>query len=129
LESLKSKLPLSYFENTNTIEGDKVVSKITADDLNRLSGSVAYIGDNKDLINFIQSNLPAGTTFTALDKKSVQGAEFDYVIVDSDWGGAFTKGADGKFKYEQDIEQATDFLRDLYTMISRSRRGSLVLDN
>ena len=129
LENLKNKLPLSYFENENTIEGDKVVSKISAEDLQRLRGDVAYIGDNKDLINFIQSNLPAGTTFTPLDKNSVQGAEFDYVIVDSDWGGAFAKGADGKFKYEQGIEQTTDFLRDLYTMISRSRRGSLILDN
>jgi replication initiation and membrane attachment protein DnaB len=129
LESLKNKLPLSYFENETTIEGEKVVSKITANDLQRLSGSVAYIGDNKDLINFIQSNLPAGTEFTSLDKKSVQGAEFDYVIVDSDWDGMLTKGADGKFKYEANIENASNLLRDLYTMISRSRKGSLIIDN
>jgi hypothetical protein len=69
LENLKNKLPLSYFENETTLEGEKVVSKITANDLSKLSGSVVYIGDNKDLINFIQSNLPAGTVFTSLDKK------------------------------------------------------------
>ena len=128
-ESLKNRIPLSYFENENTLEGDKVVSRINAEDLHRLSGSVAYIGDNKDLINFIQSNLNPGTTFTVLDKNQVQGAEFDYVIVDSDWNKAFTKNSKGKFQYEGGIEQTVDFLRDLYTMISRSRKGSIVLDN
>jgi hypothetical protein len=39
------------------------------------------------------------------------------------------KGPDGKFKYEANIENASNLLRDLYTMISRSRKGSIILDN
>jgi hypothetical protein len=50
---LTDKLPLSYFENETTLEGEKVVSKLTAADLKKLNGSIAYIGENKDLINFI----------------------------------------------------------------------------
>jgi tRNA threonylcarbamoyladenosine modification (KEOPS) complex Pcc1 subunit len=100
LEELHNKLNMSYFENETTLEGDKITSKVTAEDLSKLSGSVAYIGDNKNLEEFIKTHLNPGTTFTAMDKDSVQGKEFDYVIVDSDWGGRMAKGADGKFKYE-----------------------------
>lgn len=128
-ETLGNKIPLSYFENETTLEGEKVVSKVTATDLKKLNGSIAYIGNNKDLINFIQANLNPGSTLTTLDKEQVQGAEFDYVIVDSDWDGMLTKGTDGKFKYEANIENASNLLRDLYTMISRSRKGSIILDN
>lgn len=128
-QALSNKLPLSYFENETTLEGEKVVSKVTAADLKRLNGSIAYIGDNKDLINFIQANLNPGSTLATLGKKEVQGAEFDYVIVDSDWDGMLAKGPDGKFKYEANIENASNLLRDLYTMISRSRKGSIILDN
>jgi len=52
-ETLGNKIPLSYFENETTLEGEKVVSKVTAADLKKLNGSIAYIGNNKDLINFI----------------------------------------------------------------------------
>ena len=128
-QALADKLPLSYFENDTTLEGEKVVSKITSEDLHRLNGDIAYIGENKELINFIQSNLNPGSTLTVLSKKEVQGAEFDYVIVDSDWDGMLAKGVDGKFKYEANIESASNLLRDLYTMISRSKKGSLIIDN
>ena len=52
-ETLSNKIPLSYFENETTLEGEKVVSKVTVADLKKLNGSIAYIGNNKDLINFI----------------------------------------------------------------------------
>ena len=129
LEELHNKLNMSYFENETTLEGDKITSKVTAEDLSKLSGSIAYIGDNKTLEEFIKTHLNPGTTFAAMDKDSVQGKEFDYVIVDSDWGGRMAKGIDGKFKYEEHIFETTELLRDLYTMISRSRKGSIVIDN
>ena len=128
-ETLKNKLQFSYYENENTIEGEKVVSTIKAEDLQKLSGNVAYIGDNEERKNFIQNNLPSGTTFTALDKKAVQGAEFDYIIVDSDWNRLLNSGVDGKPKYLDGIDQTVELLRDIYTMISRSRKGSIVIDN
>jgi len=129
LEALHNKLGLSFFENDKQLEGDKVTSSVSSEDLSKLSGSVAYIGNNKERINFIQSHLGSGvTSFEIFDKDGVQGREFDYVIIDSDWGGKLLKSGDKK-AYETHISESAELLRDLYTMISRSRRGSIVLDN
>lgn len=121
-EKLQKGLNLSFYENDNTLEGDKVVSKLTSEDIHKLQGDIAYIGNDESKIAFIRNNLAEGATLDVLSKDEVQGREFEYVIVDSDWDGHTSD-------YNKSLDKSLDLLRSLYTMISRSKRGSIVLDN
>jgi hypothetical protein len=49
----------------------------------------------------------------------IQGQEFDYVVIDKDFSIPNKETSDFRL---------LDFLRDLYTMISRGRKGSIIID-
>ena len=122
LEKLQKGLELSFYENDSKLEGDKVVSTLKAEDIHKLQGDIAYIGNDESKISFIRNNLAEGASLVVRSKDEVQGREFDYVIVDSDWDGHTVD-------FKDSLSNSLDLLRSLYTMISRSRIGSLVIDN
>lgn len=113
-ESLKKEYRLEYWENESDIHGDKVVKELTTTDLSKLKGKeVAYIGNDPDSVKELD-NVQA---FKSLD--DIQGREFDYVIFDYNIGG--------KIDYTDPL-LLLDAMRDLYTGISRSRVGSIIID-
>lgn len=106
---------LNYY-NKETFNGELITKELPTDLINKLSGSIGFIGPStSDNYKKLQES---GKDVTLVDPVSVQGQEYDYVIVDKDWTLKENSPASLYF-----------FLRDLYTMISRSRNGTILIEN
>lgn len=103
------------YYNKETFRGEMITKELPSDLIDKLSGDIGFIGSsNSDSYKKLQE---AGKNPILIDPLSVQGQEFDYVVVDKDW----------------DLKQGNAsslyfFLRDLYTMISRSRNGTVLIE-
>lgn len=102
---------LKYFETNNQFVGEKFVDK--ADDIIKYTTKLSKLSQNVAIITDTPSkytSLPNSTQVISLD--NVQGAEFDYVIVDKNWtdGNEFL------------------LLRDVYTLTQRSTLGTIIVD-
>ncbi len=106
---------LNYY-NKETFNGELITKELPTDLINKLSGSIGFIGPSTS--NNYKKLQEAGKDITLVDPVSVQGQEYDYVIVDKDWTLKENSPASLYF-----------FLRDLYTMISRSRNGTILIEN
>lgn len=103
------------YYNKETFRGEMITKELPSDLVSKLTGTVGFIGsDTSDAYKKLQE---AGKNPTLIDPVSVQGQEFDYVVVDKDWN---LKSNDAASLYF--------FLRDLYTMISRSRNGTVLIE-
>jgi len=93
-----------------------ITDTITEETARKLSGSIAYVGDtNTEAFNTLKSVHPE---VKVLSVKEVQGQEFDNVVINIDWNYDFNQNA-----------SYLEFLRKLYTMISRGRTNSIIIDN
>lgn len=84
--------------------------------------SIAIITDkaNSQFIELLSDK----TNVTTISPLNVQGSEYDYVIIDTDLG--FNKiDTENDENYH---DQLLTSLKNLYTMISRSRKGSIITD-
>lgn len=128
IEKLRT-LSLSYYENANTLNGDKLVSSLSDEDIARLQvleanstreRPIAFVGDvNSDTFAKLRAALKK---VKHVDPLNVQGQEFDYVVIDKDFAqitedDAHLTGGD-----------IMPYLQDIYTMITRSRYGSIIID-
>lgn len=107
-------LNLRYF-NGDTFTGEIITPSL--DDTSKLNGTIGFVGN--DSSPAYKALVAAGKDVTLLNASNVQGQEFDYVVIDKGW------------KLDNRLKQ-TDvafFLKDLYTMISRSRKGTIIIDN
>lgn len=113
---------LHYYLENGTFTGDILSSTLTNEQLGVLNGSIGYIGEETDEIYQKLKNSGKNVS-KALSPKDVQGQEFDYIVVNKDWkfNSPERKGSD-EFKLFQ-------YMQDLYTMITRSRKGSIIIDN
>ena len=115
--------------NHDELNGDLITSDLSPELLNKLKGNITEVikGESKSrekTIGFIgESNSPylqklrdAGLNPTVLSMDQMQGEEFDFVVVDRDW-----KSPKGIWIQE--------FLRDLYTTMTRARTASIFIDN
>lgn len=118
INQIKSSLSNIRFKvyNQDVLQGDLIVDNLTDEQIKKLSGTVAYIGrtDSSTLTKLQNSNLDV----KVFNSKNIQGQEFDYVVIDKNF----------------DINLSSDlnlvnFLRDLYTMISRGKVGSIIVDS
>lgn len=106
--------------NQEVINGDLITSQITPELADKLKSetTIGFVGNtNSKAFKTLQSS---GITPTVMDAVDVQGQEFDYIIIDKEW------------KYNKDTTSSLEtlnFLQDLYTMISRGRKGSIIIDN
>lgn len=113
---------LHYYLENGTFTGDMLSNTLTNEQIQLLNGSIGYIGEETDEI--YQKLKNSGKNISkALSPKDVQGQEFDYIIVNKDWkfNSPERKGSN-EFKLFQ-------YMQDLYTMITRSRKGSIIIDN
>lgn len=107
--------------NQEVIEGDLITSSITPEQVKKLRGKIGFIGDISGITyKTLVDNITEDSSLTALSVKEIQGQEFDYVISDIDWKS---------FKLNDPIGDSFIFLRNLYTVISRGRHGSILIDN
>ena len=113
---------LHYYLENGTFTGDMLSNTLTNEQIQLLNGSIGYIGEETDEIYQKLKNSGKNVS-KALSPKDVQGQEFDYIIVNKNWkfNSPERKGSN-EFKLFQ-------YMQDLYTMITRSRKGSIIIDN
>lgn len=112
LNSIKFKV---YYQDD--INGDFITESLTESYASKLSGTVGYVGrkPSKTLETLHNLNL----NVTELQELDIQGQEFDYVVIDKDFNipRPTSSGV-----------QILEFLQDLYTMISRGKKGAIIID-
>lgn len=109
---------LSYYEKDSLLNGNKVVNSVTPQDILRLQSAetIAFIGDeSSDTFRALKSQLPKLQAFTLED---IQGREFDYII---------SSIPIDKYDSSKDLAYKLNYLQKLYTIISRGRKGSLLI--
>lgn len=102
--------------NQDDIHGELFLKDLTPQFIGKMKGTVGYVGRKGATLDALQSS---GLDVTVLPETDIQGQEFDYVVIDKD------------FEIPGDRSTGTDlleFLQDLYTMISRGRKGSIIID-
>ena len=102
--------------NQDDIHGELFLDSITVPFISKMKGTVGYVGRKGATLDALNSS---GLDVTVLPETDIQGQEFDYIVIDKD------------FAIPTDKSTGTEllgFLQDLYTMISRGRRGSIIID-
>lgn len=80
--------------------------------------SIAFIGDSSSpMLSKLRNAGISVSDNNVLDATAMQGQEFDYVVIDQD------------FKDINSSSSAYFFLKNLYTLMSRAREGSIFIDN
>lgn len=104
--------------NQDDIHGEQLSDGLTEEVAKKLQGTVGYVGSLPS--STLDTLRKVGIEPTVLNELDIQGQEFDYIVVD--------KGFPKINQNSTDIE-LLDFLQDLYTMISRGRKGSIIIDS
>lgn len=114
ISKIKSKgIHLHYF-NGDKFTGEWITDKLT--DVSKLNGTIAFIGNgDSSIYKLLKEN---GKNPVLINPLEVQGQEYDYVIVDKHW----------EFGSEDPYDEFLA-LRDLYTMGSRSKQGTIIIRN
>lgn len=111
-----NKIDFKYFEDADTFGGEKIILETDIqkyiDKFKRLSEDIAIITDKPEKYNTVK-----GVKVVALN--SVQGDEFDYVIIDKNFGLDDSNRSRGDY-YK---------LKDLYTLSQRSRKGTVIVNS
>lgn len=118
LPNVYKKLNFSVYNEVNDINGDLIVPILNSTTLNKIKGkSVAFVGSkNSAAYKTIQETFP-GQDIKQYSVSEIQGQEFDYVIIDHNFGNPKT------------AEEISDFLQTLYMLMSRGRIASIFIDN
>lgn len=103
--------------NQDEINGEQILTSLTQPYVNKLHGTVGYVGRQPSATLDLLKN--SNLEVTVLPEVDIQGQEFDYVVIDKDFSIPNKETSDFRL---------LDFLRDLYTMISRGRKGSIIID-
>ena len=121
---IDNELAFLYHESDQApITGDKLAKDISLQEINSLLDKVEEIG-------YIYSN-ENSSTYKLIEKinsdkikmfkdTQVQGQEFDYVIIDSDFSPEVSRATNSLGIY--------NFLRKFYTLTSRAKEGSIIID-
>lgn len=116
-----SKLTFKYY-NGDQFFGEFITDSIPSDLMRKLTGEIGFIGTEQS--PHYQQLKDAGKNVVLIDPVAVQGREFDYVVVDKDWSLNIDRA-----NLAQTGIDINNFMKDLYTMISRSRKGTVLIDN
>lgn len=97
------------------LNGEYITSGLNKELISKLKGKVGFIGDKNSVY---QELVDAGLDVEAYNEDEVQGKEFEFVVVNINW----KKNFDGYMGM-------LTFYQQLYTMISRSQKGTIIIDN
>lgn len=104
--------------NGNEINGDLITQNFSEELANKLSGDIVFVGDTSGTAYTILKE-KFGDKLKVLTESELQGQEFDYIVVDKKW-----ETPDDRSEMSKLI-----FLQNLYTLISRGKIGSVLIDN
>lgn len=116
IKALLHNIQLKVY-NQDEINGEQILTSLTQPYVNKLHGTVGYVGRQPSATLDLLKN--SNLEITVLPEVDIQGQEFDYVVIDKDFSIPNKETSDFRL---------LDFLRDLYTMISRGRKGSIIID-
>ena len=116
IKALLHNIQLKVY-NQDEINGEQILTSLTQPYVNKLRGTVGYVGRQPSATLDLLKN--SNLEVTVLPEVDIQGQEFDYVVIDKDFSIPNKETSDFRL---------LDFLRDLYTMISRGRKGSIIID-
>lgn len=128
-----SKIQLDYY-NGSTINGDFVTEKITDEVLDKLSGSICFIGDkNSEAYRNLCAKFGQDKIFI-FEEDDVQGSQFDFVIIDKNWKSLWNNyinelnrvGSVNRYKLLYDV---TLIAKSLYTLSTRGKTAAIFIDN
>ncbi len=121
------KFGLKYYFKDGTLSGDMITSTLTEEHLNALpNGKVKFVGSQsspiyQQLKNAGKLQLDESGNIKAYSLEEIQGQESAYTVADVNWKSLY--------KANGSAFQLLDFMRNLYTVITRSKEGSIILDN
>lgn len=123
-----NELTLQYFIG-DTVNGDLIVPTLTQEVLDAIpestkdKGYIAFVGTSNSN-SYQKLKAKFGDKLELLDsQKKIQGKEFDFVIVDQEWN------LENPANTEERVLYTVDFLKQLYTMATRSRQATIYIDN
>lgn len=110
-----------YYLSDNKFTGEIVVNSLDDNIIKNLNGSIAFIGNTSS--ESYQKLKGTGKNIEVIDSvDKIQGREFDYVVSDIDLTFNPVEG------YTEQYNLQT-YLNNLYTIITRSRQGTILIDN
>ena len=115
IKSLLSGIRFKVY-NQDDIHGELFLKNLTPQFAEKMKGTVGYVGRKGATLDVLQGS---GLDVTVLPETDIQGQEFDYVVIDKDFALPNSKSTG---------TDLLEFLQDLYTMISRGRKGSIIID-
>lgn len=122
-EQTFKNIQLRYY-NKDTFSGEMIANTIPSDVLSKIpkDASVGFIGDSSstEYQKLRDAGLKVSDPMSPLD---VQGREFDYVVVDKKWK------LDLGDNWNNNNISINQFAKDLYTLITRSTKGTILIDN
>lgn len=122
-EQTFKNIQLRYY-NKDTFSGEMIADTVPSDVLNKIpkDASVGFIGDSSstEYQKLRDAGLKVSDPMSPLD---VQGREFDYVVVDKKWK------LDLGDNWNNNNISINQFAKDLYTLITRSTKGTILIDN
>lgn len=122
-EQTFKNIQLRYY-NKDVFSGEMITDTIPQDVLSKIpkNASVGFIGDSSstEYQKLRDAGLNVSDPLSPLD---VQGREFDYVVVDKKWS------LDLEDNWNHNNTKINQFSKDLYTLITRSTKGTILIDN
>lgn len=115
---------LNYYLKDGQLFGEYITDELKPEQISLLKGTVAFIGDpeSKNYKTLVDSGLEV----TVLNPDQVQGREYTYTVVDIDWN---TYKPDKDWVTQNDSIKLMEFMQQLYTMITRSMEGTILINN
>lgn len=121
-EQTFKNIQLRYY-NKDVFSGEMIIDAIPQDVLNKIpkDASVGFIGDSSstEYQKLRDAGLKVSDPMSPLD---VQGREFDYVVVDEKWN------LDLGNNWNNNNTNINQFSKKLYTLITRSTKGTILID-
>ena len=119
VKAIISKLKGLKFKvyNTDDINGELITKSLDKTTIDKIkNGSVGFVGSDGTTLNALRA---ANLNLTVMQPTNIQGQEFDYVVIDKSFDIPNMNSSGWA---------TLQFLQDLYTMISRGRNGTILID-
>lgn len=109
-------IEFKYYLEDDHFSGELLTKELTPNIIKHLKGVVGYVGQDDEYYKMLKNS---GVNVELLPANKIQGREYDYVVINKTWE-----------EIEQDDSglNAYRFLQDLYTLMSRSKEGTVFID-
>ena len=110
-------IEFKHYLDDEKFSGELITKDITPNITKLLKGRVGYVGQEDDVYKTLKDQ---GVNVQLFPSDKIQGREFDYVVINKEWKAP---------EEDETGIKAYRFLQDLYTMMSRSKEGTVFIDN